>query len=196
LLSSLRGSQYCDLLISEAEFADAHDRAAQTLEWERKRQRKNRLNIAHDTLNLGRTSLGRALLSDPSGTAVENACAAARFLGEAVAGLNATGQLNYVSVGLIARATFLCAVGDWDSAARDFDEAEEIAEPGPMRLYLCDIALERARLALAQFEAFAPLNGLVDPSPPPPAPPDAAAAAALAHRIHDGRWLASPLGAE
>ena len=48
-----------------------------------------------------------------------------------------------------------------------------------MRLYLCDCALERARLALARREAFAPLNGLVDPSPPPPALPDAAEAARL-----------------
>ena len=48
-----------------------------------------------------------------------------------------------------------------------------------MRLFLCDCALERTRLALARREAFAPLNGLVEPSPPPPAPPDAAAAARL-----------------
>ena len=48
-----------------------------------------------------------------------------------------------------------------------------------MRLYLCDCALERARLALARREAFAPLNGLIAPSPPPPALPDAAAAAGL-----------------
>ena len=57
--------------------------------------------------------------------------------------------------------------------------SQEIAEPGPMRLYLCDCALERARLALARREAFAPLNGLVEPSPPPPALPDAAEAARL-----------------
>jgi hypothetical protein len=48
-----------------------------------------------------------------------------------------------------------------------------------MRLFLCDCALERARLALARHEAFAPLNGLVEPSRPPPALPDAATAAAL-----------------
>jgi len=35
-------------------------------------------------------------------------------------------------------------------AARDLDEVEETAEPGPMRLYLCDLALERARLAFAK----------------------------------------------
>jgi len=68
------------------------------------------------------------------------------------------------------------AVGDWDGARRDLDEALEIAEPGPMRLYLCDCALERARLALARREAFAPLNGLVVEGCPPPSPtlPDAA----------------------
>jgi hypothetical protein len=41
----------------------------------------------------------------------------------------------------------------------------EIAEPGPMRLFLCDMALERARLAFARSEAFAPLNGLIDDGP-------------------------------
>ena len=68
----------------------------------------------------------------------------------------------------------------WDGAARDLDEVEEIAEPGPMRLYLCDMALERARLALARIAAFAPLNGFIDESPPKPDPPDAATAPSLA----------------
>ena len=48
-----------------------------------------------------------------------------------------------------------------------------------MRLFLCDLALERARLALARREAFAPLNGLVEAGPAAPAPPDAAEAARL-----------------
>ena len=48
-----------------------------------------------------------------------------------------------------------------------------------MRLFLCDMALERARLALARIEAFAPLHGLIDDSPPKPEPPDAATAARL-----------------
>jgi hypothetical protein len=48
-----------------------------------------------------------------------------------------------------------------------------------MRLHCCDCALESARLALARREAFAPLNGLGEPSPPPPVLPDPDAAAAL-----------------
>jgi hypothetical protein len=76
--------------------------------------------------------------------------------------------------GLLSRAALRRSVGDWPAAERDLDEVEEIAEPGPMRLFLCNLALERARLALARREAFAPLNG-----PGPPAPPDAADAAPL-----------------
>ena len=43
-----------------------------------------------------------------------------------------------------------------------------------MRLYLCDMAVERARLAFAKIEAFAPLNGLLEKdNPPKPAVPSA-----------------------
>ena len=48
-----------------------------------------------------------------------------------------------------------------------------------MRLYLCDITIERARLACAKIEAFAPLNGLLVGDPPKPLVPDAAEAAQL-----------------
>src|SRR5580693_4746053 len=60
--------------------------------------------------------------------------------------------------GLLSRAALRRSVGDWPAAERDLDEVEEIAEPGPMRLFLCNLALERARLALARREAFAPLK--------------------------------------
>ena len=97
-----------------------------------------------------------------------------------VDGLRAAGQLDYVPRGLLARAAFRRSIGDWAGAARDLDEVEEIAEPGPMRLYLCDMALERARLALARIAAFAPLHGLIDASPPKPESPDAATSSRLA----------------
>src|SRR5205085_9644349 len=91
---------------------------------------------------------------------------------ETVDGLRASGQHDYLPRGLLARAAFRRSVGDWGGAARDLDDVEEIAGPGPMRLYLCDMALERARLAFAKIEAFAPLNGLIDDSPLKPQLPD------------------------
>jgi hypothetical protein len=49
-----------------------------------------------------------------------------------------------------------------------------------MKLFLCDLAIERARLAFAQIEAFAPLNGLLEmDNPPKPVPPSAEEVARL-----------------
>ena len=36
-----------------------------------------------------------------------------------------------------------------------------------MKLLVCDMALERARLALARIEAFAPLHGMLEKDKPP-----------------------------
>ncbi len=181
VLYSLRGYRYCDLLLSQGQAAAARERAAQTLEIAR---RNNWVfDISLDNLTLGRAHLALASQSLASGTSPETAPADARVaatkLNQAVEGLRASGQDYFVPRGLLARAALRWAAGDSNGAARDVDEVEEIAEPGPMQLYLCDCALERARLALARLEAFAPLNGLVEPSPPPPVPPDAVAAAGL-----------------
>jgi tetratricopeptide (TPR) repeat protein len=181
LLTSVRGFRYCDLLLSQGQPAAARNRAAQTFEWVRPKNWV--LDIALDTLTLGRAHLALALETAARGLSADNAHAdvrvAAARLDEALEGLGASGQNHHVPRGLLARAIFRRAIGGWDGAARDLDEAQGVAEPGPMGLYLCDCALERARVALARIAAFAPLNGLVEPSPPPPAPPDAAATAEL-----------------
>src|SRR4051794_7413970 len=75
--------------------------------------------------------------------------------------------------------SLLVAVIFLRTGPRDLDEVEEIAEPGPMRLHLCDMALERARLAFAQIEAFAPLSGMIDDGPLSPVVPEAEEAARL-----------------
>jgi hypothetical protein len=125
-----------------------------------------------------------------------NARAAALRLIEAVEGLRASGRNDHLPRGVIARAAFRRAVGGWDGAKRDLDEAKEIAEPALMRLYWCDCALESARLALARREAFAPLYGLVEPSPPPPVLPDATAAVALGEEARKQLDVARKLIAE
>ena len=145
-LYSMQGYRYCDLLLSRGRTAEARDRAAQTLEWVQ--PHKLVLEVALDTLTLGRAHLALAVQSPASGTSVEtvrnDARAAAARLDEAAEGLRSAGQNDFVAPGLLARAAFRRAVGEWHGAARDLDDAQEIAEPGPMRLYLCDCALERA----------------------------------------------------
>jgi len=181
LLYSMQGYRYCDLLLSKGEYAAVRDRTARTLDWAR--PEKDILAIAHDTLTLGRANFALAAnnAGDPpsAATAQNDARTAGALLDQAIEGLRASGINEYVPRGLLACAAFWRSVGDWGGAARDLDEVEEIAEPVPMRLYQCNAALERARLAFVRLEAFAPLNGLVDDSPPKPALPDAAEAARL-----------------
>ena len=135
------------------------------------------ISTGFDTLSLSRARFGLSLRN--YGRSDASDVGLARLFDQAIERLRAAEQGHYLPRGLLARAAFRRAVGNRGGAARDLDEVVEIAEPGPMRLYLCDCALERARLALARREAFAPLNGLVDPSPPPAAPPDPAEASRL-----------------
>ena len=155
-----------------------------TREWAR--EKNWLLDTSLDTLTIGQvhhvlslscinksTQNKRISSVDPS--------ASFKVLNESIEGLRRAGTRHYVPRGLLARSAFRRNLADWDGAARDLDEVEEIAEPGPMRLFLCDMALERARLAFARSEAFAPLNGLIDDSPPKPQRPDEAER----KRLHD-----------
>jgi AAA ATPase domain len=155
-LFSVQGYLYCDLLLSHGRPDDARYRTVQTVDIA---QRNNwLLDLAFDTLTLGRANLALALQALANGaspeTAHADACAASAKLDEAVEGLRVAGQNEFIARGLLARAAFCRTIGNWDRTARDLDEAKEIAEPGLMRLYLCDCALERARLALARREAL------------------------------------------
>lgn len=170
LLYSLRGFQYADLLLAAperaawqaaalgqpgpAEEAAAHhealqavgQRAAQTLEWATAHQ--GLLDIALDHLTLARTALFTALLTqaEPSSTELTQA---RREADAAVAGLRRAGRQDYLPLGLLTRAWLRAITGPLtgpDSAQADLDEAWDIAERGPMRLYMADIHLYRARL--------------------------------------------------
>jgi TIR domain len=183
LLYSAQGYRYCDLLLAKSDVIAARDRAVRILEWESKSSSPSPLDRATLRLTLGRAHHGLTLgiiSRQPASAAQNDARAAQTRLSEAVDGLRAIAQLDDLPRGLLARSAFRRNVGDWDGAARDLDEVEEIAEPGPMRLHLCDMALERARLAFARIAAFAPLNGLIEGGPPKPAPAGAEESAKLA----------------
>jgi hypothetical protein len=198
LLYSMAGYLYCDFLLSQCQALVARDRAAQTLLWARGQQFI--LSVALDALTLGRSHLALTLQGMAKNPLSEEVSVDAHIssarLEEAVERLWAAERNDQVPRGLLARATFRRAVGDWNSAKSDLDEAKEIAEPALMRLYWCDCAHEGARLALAQREAFAPLNGLVEPSPPRPVLPDATAAAALREEARSQLEVARKLIAE
>jgi hypothetical protein len=132
------------------------------------------LAIGLDAASLASAHLGLAVSAKKRTDKAANCKRAKAHFETAVDRLLACGQREDLARGVLARVGLHRGVGDWDSARCDMDYVEEIAEPGPMKLYLCDLGLERARVALAHAERFAPLNGLIDGGPPAPVVPDAA----------------------
>lgn len=120
------------------------------------------LDIALDHLILGRAALYAAILGKAERSLdVSSSDARQRVLSDdelfsarleldaAVSGLRRAGTLHHLPRGLLSRAWLqsLTATNTRsESAQTDLDEAWEIAERGPMRLYMADIHLYRARL--------------------------------------------------
>jgi hypothetical protein len=154
-LYSLSGNNYCDFLLSENNFVEVLDRAKSALKLMGSDARV--LDLGFDNVSLGRGTLGLAL----SATTLADAASARResceHLETAIAELRRSSVETYIPLGHLARARLLRALGDFPASRRDLDEVLEIAEPGPMRLHLCDMHLELCRLALAELHGFAPL---------------------------------------
>lgn len=171
LLYSLGGFRYANLLLATperaawqgaalgqpgpAEEAAAHhevlqtvgQRAAQTLAWA-EMNAVSLLDIALDHLTLARAALFTALLTPAEPGATELA-QALREADAAVAGLRHAGTQDHLPLGLLTRSWLRAFTGSLtgpDSAQADLDEAWDIAERGPMRLFMADIHLYRARL--------------------------------------------------
>ncbi|MBI1760749.1 MAG: TIR domain-containing protein [Acidobacteria bacterium] len=156
LLYSLRGFQYCDLLLTQGHGQEMRTRAAKFFEW--RVPSDSLLDIALDQLALGRAWLWEA--QQPAAPAAAPAFAeAGPWLQRAVDGLRQAGRLDYLPLGLLARAAWQRLAGAGSDAGlaarawRDVNEALRIAQRGSMRLHLADAHLEAARLCLAQRDA-------------------------------------------
>ena len=101
------------------------------------------LDIALAHLTLGRAALYEAILE---GTRLDLCRESLQY---AVDGLRCAGAQHHLPRGLFTRAWLRCLTGartGQESAQRDLNEAFEIAERGPMPLFMADIHLHRARL--------------------------------------------------
>ena len=96
------------------------------------------LTVAVDHVTLARTAFYRSILSDEP--PVDD------HMEEAMDFLRRAGAQHYLPRVHLTRALFRAATGTFAGAREDLDEAYEIAERGPMKLYLADIHLHRARL--------------------------------------------------
>jgi tetratricopeptide (TPR) repeat protein len=145
------------------------ERATQTFEWA-ERNKFALLTIALDHLTLGRAALYAAILESRSGrresTQTSSAppspeesqlgfTSAATELDQAVSGLRRAAAVEFLVCGILTRAWLRSLTGartGSESAQSDLDEAWEIAERGPMPLFLADIHLYRARLFFREAE--------------------------------------------
>ncbi len=169
LLHSTAGFQYCNWLLAPAERGAWHmllrgtatsavsaargqdgdaatcdeveRRATTTLKWMSEHQ-GSLLSIALDHLTLARVGLIRAILTNrlPQPTLDLPHVAAA------VNGLRAAGQVDHLPRGLLTAALSHFVRGEHDLARRYLAECHQIAERGPMPLYLADVHLHRARM--------------------------------------------------
>ncbi|MEA2818303.1 MAG: hypothetical protein QOJ86_307 [Bradyrhizobium sp.] len=180
-LTSLPGYRFSDLLLAKGNFVAVRDRSRVKLEIARTYGVP--LFLALETLALARALLGSTLEDLNREIPRTNASAgiqlARALFDESIDNLRAAGHSQCTPSGFLFRAAFRRSIGDLDGAARDLDEVEEIAELGPMKLFLSDMALERARLAFAKIEAFAPLNRMISDGPSKPIIPPTAVVVSL-----------------
>jgi tetratricopeptide (TPR) repeat protein len=172
LLYSLAGFRYVDLLLVPAEraawqallrgtgcqpvkgstgdvpdapvaaCADAERRAEKWFEW--RMPSDSLLDIALDHLSLARARLYRALLSAAPQSEIANLQSEIRTTLDRLRQAN---QVDHLPKALLTAALYFGSLAEQpDEARRCLDEAQQIAERGPMPLYLADIHLHRARL--------------------------------------------------
>jgi hypothetical protein len=79
----------------------------------------------------------------------------------AVNGLRNAGFAAFLANGLLTAALYHFVRGDAASARTALDQAQEIAERGPMPLYLADVHLHRARFFRDQAQ-LAKARGLIE----------------------------------
>jgi tetratricopeptide (TPR) repeat protein len=144
-LFSLRGYQYCDLLLEQGKHEEVKSRADKAIQIAR--ENNWLLAIALDHLSLGRAYLLQAQLEKTN-----DYRQATEYLNQAVDGLRLAGSLDHLPRGLIARAELFSLTRDFSHARTDLDEAMSITERGKMQLHEADCHLGYARLYLAEGE--------------------------------------------
>jgi tetratricopeptide (TPR) repeat protein len=157
LLYFVQGFQFCDLLLAEIERAvwrrslgldeqtfnteplsDVEHRA--TISLPIMIRNRQLLGVALDNLTLGRTALFRTILGDAATGSAHS------HVEPAVNGLRQAGQADFLPRALLTRAWLFVLQGNPAAARTDLDDAQQLAERGPMRLFLADVHLHRARL--------------------------------------------------
>jgi tetratricopeptide (TPR) repeat protein len=145
-LYSLRGYQFCDLLLenrAQGTYKEVMARAEKFFEW--RLPSDSLLDISLDNLIAGLAWMMQAMEENS-----DDFSRAMAFLEQAVTGFRTANHQEFLTRGLFARAECYRRIKDFSKAGDDLDEAKEIAELGSMKLHLCDYHLEAGKLCQAQ----------------------------------------------
>jgi DNA-binding transcriptional ArsR family regulator len=126
---------------------EVSERAAETLKIAMRNNWLLTIGLHH--LLLGRVALCEAVFGESGWAPNAEDAKLKTVLDDAVNGLRCAGDTTRLPLGLLTRAWLRLITGVHtgpESAQEDLDEAWEIAERGPMRLFMADIHLYRARL--------------------------------------------------
>jgi len=134
---SLWQARYCDLLLSLGREAEVWLRAKAM--FDQRNPLDSVLTIALDHLYLGRSALALGELATAGGA-----------LAAATAGLRRAGYVDELPHGLLARANYHLAVGDFSSCEANLTEAHSLSVRCGMRLVEADACLGFGRLAMAR----------------------------------------------
>ncbi len=145
-LYSLRGAQYCALLLDLSQCTQVPERATEA----KAIAERNRLllDIALDHLSLGRASHLLAVAATGSPDSPRLRAEAKGHLYLAVQRLREAGQQDELPKGLLARASFLRDFDSREEAYRDLREALELSTRIGLRLHETDARLLEGHLAL------------------------------------------------
>ena len=144
LLYSLQGFHYCDLLLSQGDYAEVERRASQTLEW------RNTERTGFLTLRLTISPSGVRNCFTPN-TNANCSFAKSLPLPQPCSGwLTAGRDTTHCHVACSRARSIIALRVSWIKSQKDLDEAFSISTRGGMGLFLADCHLEYARLSLAR----------------------------------------------
>ncbi|HEY0762463.1 MAG TPA: DUF4062 domain-containing protein [Pyrinomonadaceae bacterium] len=174
VLYSLQGFRQCDLLLQSAErsawrrtldpgvqvpsleiLGVVFNRAVDALKFYELHDNPRLLDFALERLTLARAALYQAVIVDEILQVERERANLRAAVDDAVESLRITNAIHHLPRGLLTRSWFRFITDTrtgTGSAQEDLDEAWDIAERGPMKLFMADIHLYRARLFFREKE--------------------------------------------
>jgi len=147
ILYSVRGFEFCDLLLTQEKYNEVLDRGEKIKSLYSRFSGASLLDQALNNLSLGCAHMMKAQ-KQPNGDYSE----AKIYLDMAIDGLRRAGQQDHLPRGFLKRAELRIIMGSFDKAKDDLETAYSIANRSHMRLFEADCHIGHSALYIATGE--------------------------------------------